>query len=212
MKYKILTGKYGNGTDLQNKNYKYFLGEVNTKELFNLYFQWYNVIHKIGHILIEDEGLTLSPADEEQLVNDFAIAYWRAVDGQNNIGKIQSIVKDVLERVPSPIPNGEHYLEYFRENWEKFNITIETYMFFQILCVDNALQSNKDINNVLKEMGYINLKKVNFRRRKYDMTPMVAIDVVEDCKNNIEELGIKLPEIEVEVVNNPDIQYCKCID
>lgn len=210
MKYKILTGKYGNGTEEQNRNYKYFLGELNTKELFNLYFQWYNVIHKIGHILVQNKGLLLSPADEEQLVNDFAIAYWRGVDGQNNIKRIEEIVHDVLSRVPSPIPKGEHYLQYFKENWDRCEITIETYVFFQILCVENSLKSKRNLNSVLEEIGYKKLNNVSLTRKQYDMTPEVAIDVVEDCKTIMEKLGIKLPEIEVNLVNNPDIQYCKC--
>ena len=209
MKYKILTGKYGNGTDEQNRNYKHFLGEIDTEELFNLYFQWYNVIHKIGHILIESKGLLLSHADEEQLVNDFAIAYWREVDGQNNMEKIKCIVDDVLLRVSSPVPKGEEYLQYFRENWEKFNITIETYVYFQILCVESALRSNKNLNSILKDFGYSKLNEINFTRKEYKMVPEVAIDVVEDCRRNIEALGISLPDIEVILVENPDIQYCK---
>lgn len=47
------------------------------KERFCLYFQYYNVLHELGRGLLRyNNGVSILIVDEEQLANDFAIAYW----------------------------------------------------------------------------------------------------------------------------------------
>lgn len=75
--FLIKTARYGKGSEIDNNNVKIALGNENTEEKFNLYFQWYNVIHELGHgILMYNSDVKLSNVEEEQLVNDFAVAYW----------------------------------------------------------------------------------------------------------------------------------------
>ena len=77
-RYLINTAAYINW-DETNKGYvETAMGKDNTEERFRTYFQWFNVIHEIGHGLIRsNNGVDIPIAEEEQLVNDFAVAYWR---------------------------------------------------------------------------------------------------------------------------------------
>ena len=76
--YSITTGLYNKGTEEDQKNVVTAMGNENTENRFKLYFQWYNVIHELGHgLLYYNNGVNIDVADEEQLVNDFAVAYWK---------------------------------------------------------------------------------------------------------------------------------------
>ena len=75
--YSVVTARYNSGTDEQNAEVVLALGDENTEEDFEIYFQWYNVIHEMGHGLIRyNSDKKFGNAEEEQLVNDFAVAYW----------------------------------------------------------------------------------------------------------------------------------------
>ena len=76
-RYAITTARYGQGSEEDNKNVEIAMGKNHTEERFRLYFQWYNVVHEIGHgVMIYNSDRKVSPAKGEQLANDFAVAYW----------------------------------------------------------------------------------------------------------------------------------------
>ena len=77
--YQVTTAKYSTSWGKEdNENVVMAMGKENTEERFRLYFQYYNVIHELGHGLITyNNGTALPIAEEEQLVNDFAVAYWK---------------------------------------------------------------------------------------------------------------------------------------
>jgi len=74
---EIITGRYGKGTSEQNEVVDLILGKINTRERFETYFHWYNILHELGHsIMYFNTDVRPHPVNEEQMVNDFAIAYW----------------------------------------------------------------------------------------------------------------------------------------
>lgn len=85
MQYKIISGKYETGTMEQKQSYCQLFGEDDIEFKFDLYFHWYNLIHELGHCMVDINHVTMNKVDEELYVNKFAVAYWRAADGSNNL-------------------------------------------------------------------------------------------------------------------------------
>lgn len=204
-----MTGKYETGTEEQKDNFKLLLGSENIQDKFDLFFHWYNVVHEFGHVLVSMKGHPFTQADEEQIVNNFAVAYWRQFDMQGNLIKLEKIVYDILKRLPCPIPNDENYLDYFRDNWDKLEMTVPIYGFFQFSCVTNSLNLNKDLISILNDIGFCNLKVLEPNYTEYAITSETARDVLNDCINNISALGIDLPSIELLLVDDTDTQCCR---
>lgn len=74
---EIITGRYGMGTSEQNEVVDTILGEIHARERFEIYFHWYNILHELGHsIMCFNTGKRPHIINEEQIVNDFAVAYW----------------------------------------------------------------------------------------------------------------------------------------
>ncbi|HWT74888.1 MAG TPA: hypothetical protein VN258_09255 [Mobilitalea sp.] len=85
IKNVIKTGKYETGSEEQKNNFILCFGSENTQETFDIYFHWYNVIHEFGHILFSMKEHPFTITDEEQLVNNFAVAYWKYYDMNGNL-------------------------------------------------------------------------------------------------------------------------------
>ena len=69
------------------------MGPDKTEERFRIYFQWYNVLHELGYGLIYyNNGVNIAVADEEQLVNDFVVAYWKYYGEEDKVKELEDIV------------------------------------------------------------------------------------------------------------------------
>lgn len=60
MTYKIITGQYELGTEDQQAGYKMLLGEDNIQYKFDLYFHWYNIVHELGHCVVDSQKINMS--------------------------------------------------------------------------------------------------------------------------------------------------------
>ncbi|GAA0086388.1 hypothetical protein UT300007_28280 [Clostridium sp. CTA-7] len=209
MRYKIITGKYETGTEEQKDNYRMLFGDKNIQENFDLYFHWYNIIHELGHILISHRGLSFSNADEEQFVNDFAVAYWMEVDKHSNLLKVKDIVTNALKKIPRPIGEDIYFLDYFRENWGNFEMSVAMYGFFQMACVASSLSRERNLKLVLSNIGYENITIDNLISREYEINCEAPEIILKDFIMNMSTIGIEMPSIELEIVDNPDIQCCE---
>jgi hypothetical protein len=153
----------------------------------------------------------IHPADEEQLVNDFAVAYWKLVDGNNNLEKVETIVYNILNLLPRPIPEDANYLDYFRENWYNIDmLSVVVYGFFQMSCVKSSFKANKSLSDVLHDLGYKNIDTSILTKKTYELGDHSVIQIVNDCIDNLNILGIDMPNIEVCLVDNPEVHCCKC--
>ena len=113
MKYKILSGKYETGNEEQQMGYKMLFGEDSIQYKFDLYFHWYNLVHEMGHCLVEKYGLKLSPVQEEMYVNELTVGYYRYVGESDRLAELKSILKAVIDQMPSPVPEGESFTSFF---------------------------------------------------------------------------------------------------
>ena len=115
--YSVTTGLYNQSTAENQKNVENAMGMENTEERFKIYFQWYNVIHELGHgLLYYNNGVDIDVADEEQLVNDFAVAYWKYYGEEDKVKELEDIVNYAVLHVGTNYENGidkEYYIAAF---------------------------------------------------------------------------------------------------
>ena len=74
MKYVIMSGKFESGNEEQQQGYTMLFGAENIQYFFDLYFHWYNLVHEMGHCIVEKQGAKFSKVDEEMYVNSLAVA------------------------------------------------------------------------------------------------------------------------------------------
>ena len=73
MDYLIVSGKYEKGTEEQQLGSIQLWGDEDIQGTFDLYFQWYNLIHELGHALLRFQGIEMNPVEEEVFVSCFAV-------------------------------------------------------------------------------------------------------------------------------------------
>ena len=85
MTYKIISGQYELGTEEQQAGYKMLFGEDNIQYKFDLYFHWYNIVHELGHCVLDVQNISMSNVQEEMFANEFAVAYWKYIGEEARI-------------------------------------------------------------------------------------------------------------------------------
>lgn len=212
MGYKIISGRYETGTQVQQMGYNQLFGIENIQEKFDLYFHWFNIVHEIGHIIIDTPKIDMDRVDEELFVNCFAVAYWRCVDKCNNLKKVQYMIENILKHMPSPIPQGKTFKNFFKNIWgtEQMN-SVMMYGYFQISCVAEAFKSNRTLSDLLLEIGYENIDMSLVKPYGENVNSKNAINVLNQCIVNLNNMGIKITDVNIELVDNPEIQCCQQI-
>lgn len=214
--YSVTTGLYNKGSEEDNKNVINALGSENTEERFEIYFQWYNVIHELGHgLLYYGDGVDVHVVDEEQLVNDFAVAYWRYYGEEEKLNTLEDIVNYAVVNVGDSHKNGVDYIKLGKENsnGESFDnsfFNFNDYGWFQFSSVKKSLESNKTLDSVLKEMGIKNYKLNDKKLLIYeDINQEVSTKIINDAVSNFNEWGIDYPKAIHHFDNDPNNNYSK---
>ncbi len=216
--YSVTTGLYNKGTIEDQKNVETAMGKDNTEERFLLYFQWYNVIHELGHgLLYYNDGVDIDIADEEQLVNDFAVAYWKYYGEEDKVNQLYDIVNYAVVNVGDNYKNGVDYLKLGKENSTSKNFyssffNFNDYGWFQFSSVKHSFEENKDLETVLKEMGFKDFKLTDSKVFIYDnINEDVSDKIINDAVNNFNEWGLKFPKVVHKFDNDPNNNYSKPI-
>ena len=204
--YKILSGKFETGDEEQQMGYKILFGEENIQRKFDLYFHWYNLVHEMGHCLVEKYGLRKSKVQEEMYVNEFAVSYYRYAGETERLNELKNILQGVVDQMPSPIPDGETFISFYERIWgTEALMNVMTYGYFQINSVVEAMNKERDFADVVGELG-INLKPAAVRKREEDIVSENAVLFLDTAIKNLIACGIDVPEIKLELVDNPMIQ------
>lgn len=212
MGYKVISGRYETGTQVQQIGYNQLFGNERIQEKFDLYFHWFNIIHEIGHIIVDIQKIDMDKVDEELFVNCFAVAYWRSVDDYNNLSKVHCMIEDILKCMPSPIPQGITFNDFFKSIWgtEQMN-SVMMYGYFQILCISEAFKSNKSLSDLLSGVGYKNIDTSVVKSYNEDVNSENTNKVLSQCIRNLNTIGVKINDVNIELVDNPEIQCCHLV-
>ena len=208
----IKTARFGKGSEIDNNNVITALGTENTEEKFNLYFQWFNVLHELGHgILGYNSDIKLSNVEEEQVVNDFALAYWLYYGEEEKINELNDIVDYAVNNIKSDAEEGITHMEFAEKNWYKSSFkTFNNYGWFQYSCVKESLNKRKTLDVVLKEMGIENVKLPEPRLLKYGkINEKISNQIINDAVNNFNEWGLTFPKAYQSFGDDPYVNYSK---
>ena len=208
-RYAITTARYGQGSEEDNKNVEIAMGKNHTEERFRLYFQWYNVVHEIGHgVMIYNSDRKVSPAKGEQLANDFAVAYWLYYGEEEKIKMLEDIVTYASENMKNDA-NGEDYLEYADKHWDDDSFfTFNNYGWFQFTSVKKSLENRKTLDEVLYEMGIKEYKLNGNKLLIYEtIDEDTSTQIIDDAIDNINAWGLKMPKAIHHVSDDPNDNY-----
>ena len=216
--YSVTTGLYNQSTIENQKNVEMAMGTKNTEERFKIYFQWYNVIHELGHgLLYYNNGVDIDVADEEQLVNDFAVAYWKYYGEEEKISELEDIVNYAVKHVGTNYENGVNYLELAKQNsdGESFDdsfFNFNDYGWFQFSSVKKSLETNKSLDEVLKEMGFNNFELGEGKKLVYkEINKEVSTQIINDAVYNFNKWGLNFPEATHHFDKDPNNNYSRAM-
>lgn len=208
--YTIVSGCFERGTPEQQAAFIQLFGTENTQYKFDLYFHWYNIVHELGHCLLAQKGIKLSPVQEEMTVNLFAVAYWRQIGFEKRIIELTGLLENILSMMPSPVPQGESFTGYFEKIFYTPAMSDPMlYGYFQLISVLEAVKAGKTIREVL---GGLNISIAETGcLQPYDgpVTAENAHHVLANALENLKLLGLDVGEVTLELVNDPGVQQAR---
>ena len=212
--YAVTTARWTDWDAENTQNVKTAMGEEDTEERFRLYFQYYNVIHELGHgILRYNDSVNVSAVDEEQLVNDFAVAYWNYYGEPEKMDELYDIVTYAVDHIGDNAENGVDYMELAREHSSYASIdndffTFEEYGWFQFSSVKHSIEADKSLEEVLQDMG---LENVALTEPRLLVHPVIdeneSTAIFDEAVQNINDWGLKFPEAHQTFDNDPNNNY-----
>ena len=211
---EILTGKY-NPDDLEQRKVINHLFGGNAKYLYEIYFHWYNIMHELGHAVVDfNHSSEIHPAQEEQLVNDFAFAYWQHYGETEKIRVLCDSLNCLLNNLTDPTNGNMSYIDYGTKVWGEDELyTPNNYGWFQFSCVKNAISNNKTLEQVLIDIGVSNIQLQEKSIFSYCVDENMPLKIIEDATAILSYWGVLLPEmIEIDMSDDPMNQMCRIIE
>lgn len=178
---------------------------------YEIFFHWYNVLHELGHaIMMFNASFRPHPAEEEQLVNNFAYAYWKYYGEDEKLKELCSIVEKTIQKFNIPTSNNECYMDYAKKMWGTEELfTFNNYGWFQLSSVQAAITAGTNLEQALNRMcsAKVSLKKAEIL--KYEVCDQMAGQVVADAMRVMKDWGVLLPEAN-EIVFCDDVNCHMC--
>ena len=203
----ITTGCYGQDSATDNQVVERIFSEGTVADNYALYFYWYNLLHELGHCIIWFNSKTTIPmVQQEQLANDFAVAYWAYYGESDKFATFIKVVDSAWENCIPPAENDQDHLQYARENWERADFfTFNNYGWFQFSCVKKSLSNIKTLDEVLKEMGVKDIMIQAPLTLAYpQISPEKSIQILEDATRILRKWGAKIPEVYQRFSSDPN--------
>ena len=207
---EILTGSYKLAPKAQQEMIQKLFGS-DAEYKYEIYFHWYNIIHELGHVIMNFNCVDRPhPAEEEQLVNNFACAYWKFYGELEKLEDVNEIVRDTLSQFTVPDQKNVGYMEYAKENWGTDNFfTFNNYGWFQYNSVLTAIAGMQNLEQVLDIMCDGKILPQRSDLFKYKVCDEMPMQIVEEAVKNLKEWGLCLPK-KIEVVFCDDVNLHKC--
>lgn len=192
---RIVTGQYQKAPLEQKKMIRDLFGE-DAEYYYEIYFHWYNILHELGHaIMMFNASVRPHPAEEEQLVNNFAHAYWKRYGEHDKIKILSSIVDETIRNFTVPTYDNEDYMDYAKRAWgtEEF-YSFNNYGWFQFSSVQAAITDAPNLEQALNRMCYANVSPKKAETLQYEICDQMASQVLADAVRMMKDWGILLPE------------------
>lgn len=210
MNYIIMSGRFETGNEEQQQGYMMLFGAEDIQYFFDLYFHWYNIIHETGHCLVEKQGAKMSRVGEEMYVNSLAVAYYRYMGDDQRLKELQDRLTKILSQFPAPMPEGESFTAFYERIWNTEQINnVMIYGYFQLNSVLEALKADRSLKDVLREIG-IDIREFEDKKPcTAEITSSNASTFLNDAISNLTAMGVDVPNIRIELVDDPMIQCAR---
>lgn len=210
MSYVIMSGKYETGTEEQKMGFSMLLGPDNTRYKFDLYFHWYNLVHELGHCIKSGTDVEMSNVKEEMFVNELAVGYYRLVGENERLLELQEIIENAVTNMPSPVPEGEDFIGFFERIWGTEQLMqVMVYGYLQLDSVLMALKNPVPFEKTLSKIGISVSSSDSLVKEQFPVVSENAGKVLDQAIENMKRLGIDVPEVRVELQQNPEIQCAR---
>ena len=207
---EIIAGLYGKGMPEQNELVDRILGKGNAAERFALYFHWYNLIHELGHgVMWFYSEPRPHPVDEEVLLNQFAVAYWKQYGEAAKLKALEETLAYALRQYDRPACENVSAEDYAKENWGKETLyNFNNYGWFQMSCVADTIRNPVCLRDVLVKMGVNGVAKQPEKLLCYELGTDTSAGIVQDAGTILREWGIALPDVRVTFDDDPNRHMC----
>lgn len=207
MEYKIISGQFDRGTEEQKAAFVHLFREDNTQYKFDLYFHWYNIVHEYGHCLLDYYNKSIGGVKEEILVNQFAVGYWKHMGCEKELEILEEILSEILQRLPNPVPDNMSFVEYYTQIWgTDLLMRVDIYGYLQFKSVLLALEGTEELSAIFEKMGISgSLDKKENPCNEYSITAQTAKTVLDNLQLMLEDSGIKHPDVQLKLVDDPSI-------
>lgn len=211
MRYVIQSGKYETGTNEQQKSFKQILGD-DVLQKFDLYFHWYNIIHELGHCFAGECNIKQdSNIEQEMFVNEFAVGYYLYVGETQKLDELKFMVETILEKMSSPMPEGEAFLDFYKRIWNTDAIMqVMIYGYFQFRSVLEALNKQRNFKDIALELGY-QIHSANIVKCEEAISSESAEKFLNTALENMKNMGMDIPSVSLKLMDDPTIQCVKAI-
>ena len=210
MSYIILSGRYETGTAEQQQGFAMLLGADNIQYKFDLYFHWYNLVHELGHCIKSSVNVPMSSVREEMYVNEFAVAYYRMIGEDARLRELEEMIAGAIGNMPSPVPEGEDFVSFYERIWGSEELmTVMVYGYLQLNSVLMALRGNKSLAEVLGEIGISISDSKELTGCALPISSENAAAFLSSARANMISLGVDVPEIRLELQDNPEVQCAR---
>ena len=205
--YTIISGRFETGTPEQKNAFMQLFGKEETRNFFDLYFHWYNLVHEIGHCLVDQQEVSMSGVLEEMWVNRMAVAYFRCLHDKERLATLYRRLDMIVQAIPSPVPNNVTFETFYENIWETERINdVMTYGYFQLNSILKALNGKEDLERVLSEIGLSIKNAVAISPCQEPIDSEHAENHLTAAIKNMQRLGVNVPNISIRLVDDPSEQ------
>ena len=207
---KIVTGQYQNAPLDQQKMIQELFGK-NAEHSYEIYFHWYNVIHELGHaIMMFNSSSRPHPAEEEQMVNDFAYAYWKYYGEQEKLKELDYIIEETIQKFTIPADNSVSYLDYAKDKWGTEELfTFNNNGWVQFSSVKAAITGGTSLEQALSRMCSGKISPQIPKVMEYKICTQMPVQIIADAVKELRGWGVSLPEGN-EIVFGEDVNCHMC--
>lgn len=192
---RIVTGDYQKAPAEQKQMIRELFGE-DAAHRYEIYFHWYNVVHELGHaIMMFNAPSRPHPIEEEQLVNNFAYAYWMHYGEQDKLNQLRSIATETIQKFSVPANRNESYLDYAKRKWGTEELfSFNNYGWFQFSSVQAAIAGTVTLEQALNSMCADTVFPQKAETLHYETCDHMALRVVADAVRLLKKWGVHLPD------------------
>lgn len=113
--------------------------------LFGELFGWFLVAHEMTHWLQDELGIALDRYADEQMANEFAVAFVVAEGDEARLLSLGELLVRAVQNLADPVPPGEDRAGYFNERYAELALDPAQYGHYQFTFILDAIARRVDL-------------------------------------------------------------------